>query len=69
MGYQVRIQHVQRVGTSSFYVNFPVAVAEAIGATKGEVWSWVLEDKNTLLFQRLKPKAMRKTKHLKRKNP
>lgn len=55
MGYQVRIQRVQRTGTCSFYINFPVAVAEAIGLAKGEVWSWQIEDKNTLLFQRLKP--------------
>lgn len=62
MGYPVRIQRVQRTGTCSYYVNFPVALAEAINAQKGETWLWALEDKNTLLFQRLKPKPPRKTK-------
>ena len=56
MGYPVKIQRVQRAGTCSYYVNFPVAVAEAIGADKGETWCWSLEDKNTLVFLRLKPK-------------
>jgi hypothetical protein len=61
MGYEVKIQRIQRKGTSSYYINFPVAVAEAIDAVKGETWSWSVEDKNTLVFQRLKPKANRKT--------
>ena len=62
MGYKVRLQRVQRTGTSSYYVNFPVAVAEAIQAQKAEEWEWVLEDKNTLLFKRLKPLPPRKPK-------
>ena len=43
MGYKVRIQHVQRAGTSSFYVNFPVAVAESILAQKAEEWEWLVD--------------------------
>ena len=62
MGYPVKIQRVQRSGTCSYYVNFPVAIAEAIAAAKGETWGWSLEDKNTLLFQRLEPKTPRKLK-------
>ena len=64
MGYKVKIQHVQRTGTSSYYVNFPVAVAEAIKATKGEEWEWHLEDKNTLVFRRHKPAPTRKIKSI-----
>lgn len=62
MGYQVKIQHVQRTGTSSFYVNFPVALAQAIAVTKAEEWEWLLEDKNTLILRRLKPSPPRKLK-------
>ena len=62
MGYKVRLQRVQRTGTSSYYVNFPVAVAEAIQAQKAEEWEWVLEDKNTLVFKRLQPLPARKPK-------
>lgn len=64
MGYQVRIQKVERTATSSYYVNFPVAVAEAIAVTKGEAWEWVLENKNTLILRRLKPAPARKLKSL-----
>lgn len=60
MGYEVKIQHVQRQATSSYYINFPVAVAQAIEAQKGETWVWSIEDKNTLIFQRLKPMKNRK---------
>jgi hypothetical protein len=59
-GYPVRIQRVQRTGTCSYYVNFPVALAEAIQARKAEQWEWLLEDKNTLVFQRSKPLPRRK---------
>lgn len=62
MGYPVKIQHVQRTGTSSFYVNFPVALAQSLAVTKAEEWEWVLEDKNTLILRRLKPSPPRKKK-------
>ncbi|MEY4489775.1 MAG: hypothetical protein RIQ79_2283 [Verrucomicrobiota bacterium] len=64
MGYPVRIQKVERSVTSSFYVNFPVAVAEAINVTKGESWEWLLEDKNTLVLRRISPAPARKLKAL-----
>jgi hypothetical protein len=60
MGYEVKIQRVERTGTCSFYINFPVAVADAIGLNKGESWAWEVEDKNTLLFHRSKPLPLRK---------
>jgi len=60
MGYPVKIQRVQRAGACSYYVNFPVAVAESIGATKGETWCWSLEDKDTLVLQRLDADARAK---------
>lgn len=61
MGYPVKIQRVQRAGACSYYVNFPVAVAESIGATKGETWCWSLEDKDTLVLQRLDAPASAKS--------
>ena len=62
MGYPVKVQKVQRPTNRSYYVNFPVALAEAMDLQKGENFQWVIEDKNTLLFQRLKPLKPRKTK-------
>lgn len=55
MGYKVKIQRVERGNTKSFYVNFPAAVAESAMLEKGEEMEWVIEDKNTFIFQRVKP--------------
>lgn len=55
MGYEVKIQKVERPTNRSYYVNLPVALAEAAQIDKGEGFEWVIEDKNTLVFKRLKP--------------
>jgi hypothetical protein len=62
MGYLVRIQKVDRPTNRSYYVNFPVALAEAIDVTKGEEFEWMVEDKNTLVLRRKKPLPKRKPK-------
>ena len=61
-GYVVKLQKVERPTNRSYYVNFPVALAEAMGITKGEEFVWIVEDKNTLIFRRKKartPRAMK----------
>jgi bifunctional DNA-binding transcriptional regulator/antitoxin component of YhaV-PrlF toxin-antitoxin module len=68
MGYPVKIQKVERPTNRSYYVNFPVALAEAIGLEKGEDLEWLLEDKNTLVLQRIRPKPPRHQKHPKPKS-
>ena len=60
MGYRVKIQKVERPTNRSFYVNLPVAVAEALNVDKGEDFEWLIEDKNTLVLSRVKRKKMRK---------
>jgi bifunctional DNA-binding transcriptional regulator/antitoxin component of YhaV-PrlF toxin-antitoxin module len=60
MGYPVKIQKVERPTNRSYYVNFPVALAEAIGLEKGEDLEWLLEDKNTLVLRRIRPKPPRR---------
>jgi len=55
MGYNVKIQRVERGNTKSFYVNFPAAVAEAANLEKGEEMEWVIEDRNTFVLKRIKP--------------
>jgi bifunctional DNA-binding transcriptional regulator/antitoxin component of YhaV-PrlF toxin-antitoxin module len=62
MGYPVKIQKVERPTNRSYYVNFPVALAEALGLEKGEGFEWVVEDKNTLVFKRTKLHPPRKSK-------
>jgi len=62
MGYQVKIQRVDRGATKSFYVNFPAAVAEASNIEKGEEMEWIIEDKNTFTLQRVKKATVRQPK-------
>jgi hypothetical protein len=63
MGYEVKIQRVDRGKTKSFYINFPAAIAEAANITKGEAWEWSVEDRNVFILQRKKPlKSLRKNK-------
>ncbi len=56
MGYMIKIQRVERRNSKSFYVNFPAAVAEAAQIEKGEEMEWVIEDRNTFVLKRIKPK-------------
>ena len=59
MGYPVKLQKVDRPTNRSYYVNLPVPVAEAIEATKGETFEWSIEDKNTLMLCRKRPRKVR----------
>lgn len=60
MGYIVKLQKVERPTNRSYYLNVPVAVAEAIGLVKGEELEWTIEDKNTLLLTRIRKRSPRK---------
>jgi hypothetical protein len=55
MGYQVKLQKVERPTNRSFYLNFPVAMAEAAQLEKGEELEWVVEDRNTFVLRRVRP--------------
>jgi len=61
-GYAVKLQKVERPTNRSYYVNFPVALAEAMGMAKGEEFVWIVEDKNTLILTRKKPRTPGKFK-------
>lgn len=52
MGYPIKVQKVERPTNTSFYVNFPAALAEAAGVEKGEVMEWWVEDRNTFILKR-----------------
>ena len=60
MGYLVKIQKVDRPTNRSFYVTLPVVMAEALSIEKGEEFDWTIEDKNTLVLARSKPRKLRK---------
>ena len=53
MGYNVKIQKVERPTNTSFYVNFPAAIAEATDVQKGETMEWLVEDRNTFILKRV----------------
>lgn len=54
MGYFTKIQKVERPTNRSYYVNLPSALAQALRIQKGEVFEWLVEDKNLLLLRRFK---------------
>jgi bifunctional DNA-binding transcriptional regulator/antitoxin component of YhaV-PrlF toxin-antitoxin module len=56
MGHKIKIQRVERGMTKSYYVNFPAALAEAARIEKGEELEWLVEDRNTFVLRRVKPK-------------
>ena len=54
LGYNVKIQKVERPTNTSFYVNFPAAIAEATDVQKGEEMEWFVEDRNTFILKRIR---------------
>ena len=60
MGSLIIVQKVQYPTTHSDYVNLPVVLAGTINLQKGEQWEWSLEDKNTLIFSRVKKMEKRR---------
>lgn len=56
MGHKIKIQRVERGRTKSYYVNFPVALAEAAQIQKGEELEWLMEDRNIFILRRVTPK-------------
>ena len=51
-GDRIKVQKVERPTNRSYYLNLPVALAEALAINKGEEMLWLIEDKNTLLLCR-----------------
>ena len=54
MGQTVKMQKVERPTNTSFYVNFPAAIAEATHIRKGEMMEWLVEDRNTFVLRRVR---------------
>jgi antitoxin component of MazEF toxin-antitoxin module len=63
MGYIIKVQKVERPTNRSFYLNLPAVLAEALDIQKGEELQWSVEDKNTLILSRLRPKKTRALRH------
>ena len=62
MGYKTKIQKVERPTNQSYYANLPTALAQAMGIEKGEEIEWEIENKNLLVFRRVKIQPQKKLK-------
>lgn len=53
MGYPTKVQLISRKKTSDqYYINFPTAIAEAMGFSKGETVYWEIHDRRTMVLER-----------------
>jgi hypothetical protein len=52
MGYPTKVQLIRRKESEQWYVNFPSAVAQAMGFERGETVEWHIEDKGLLALKR-----------------
>jgi hypothetical protein len=53
VGYPTKVQLIQRQDSQQWYINFPAPLAQAMEFEKGEVIEWVIQDKHTLVLQRI----------------
>ena len=63
MGHPTKIQLIKRQTSEQWYVNFPAALAQALEFDKGEIWEWIVEDKNQLVLRRQIPVASARKKN------
>lgn len=53
MGYPTKVQLISRKKTANqYYINFPTAIAEAMGFSKGETVYWEIHDRRTMVLER-----------------
>ena len=57
MGYPTKVQLIQRKQSEQWYVNFPSAVAQAMEFRKGEMFEWIIENREFLVLRRQAPPA------------
>ncbi|MHC4093947.1 MAG: hypothetical protein ACYSVY_27355 [Planctomycetota bacterium] len=53
MGYPTKVQLIQRERSHQWYINFPASLAQAMEFEKGEVIEWVVQDRHTLVLDRI----------------
>jgi hypothetical protein len=52
MGFPTKVQLIQRKQSQQWYINFPSAIAQAMGFAKGEDVQWTVADKGHLILSR-----------------
>ena len=62
MGYTVKLQKINRPTNRSFYVTIPVVLVETMELQKGEEWQWTVDNLNTLVLQRVRPRRSRRVR-------
>ncbi|HSW09460.1 MAG TPA: hypothetical protein VLK32_00970 [Bacillota bacterium] len=62
MGVPTKVQLIRRKNSEQWYINFPSAIAQAMGFVRGEVVEWIIEDREQLVLRRLSapPSALKK---------
>ncbi|MBM3496909.1 MAG: hypothetical protein FJX72_21700, partial [Armatimonadetes bacterium] len=55
MGYPTRVQLIRRKASEQWYVNFPMAIAQAMQFARGEVVEWIIEDREQMVLRRRDP--------------
>lgn len=54
MGYATRVQVIRREASEQYYVNLPVALARAMGFSKGEEVAWEVKGEDVLVLRRVR---------------
>ncbi len=53
MGYQTKVQVINRKYSKQYYIVLPVPLAQALEIEKGEKVEWIIKDKEELLLKRI----------------
>jgi hypothetical protein len=62
MGYPTKMQAIKRGKSHQWFVNFPAAIALAMGFEKSEIVEWEIIDKRSLKLKRGRPNKKREKK-------
>jgi len=52
MGYKTKVQSIKRKNSEQWYINFPMALAQALEFSHSEEVEWVIAEDGTLLLMR-----------------
>lgn len=59
MGYKTKVQSIKRKTSEQWYINFPMALAQALEFEQSEEVEWVIAEDGTLILTR--PNASKRT--------
>lgn len=59
MGYKTKVQSIKRKTSEQWYINFPMALAQALEFEQSEEVEWIIAEDGTLILTR--PNAPKRT--------